>query len=183
MASSAAAVEPFGLRVATDGSALARRKGVSARVRLSFEKKPKAAAEWKRAVFHVAGDREAVRIARDAMIDGALAEAPPVAFEIDGKGITAQAYFCPSRLIENGEAREWTGQDRQVLGRAVAGVIEKRLGVKVEVSDVRVGPDIEAGLERRNFSIPAITAPAPSTDPVNAAAMLAWDLTGGDGGA
>ena len=177
MASCAHIVEPFGVSVSMAGSPLARRRGLNATIRLKLDKKPKVAAEWKRAVFHLAGDRENFRSARDAMIEGALPETPPVTFEVNGKEIIAHAYFCPSRLVVNGEAREWTGQDRQVLGRNVASVIEKQLGVTVDVSEVRIGPDVEAGLKRRDFSIPVISAPAPSLDPVNAAALLAWELT------
>ncbi len=177
MASSAFAAEAFGLCVTTSGSPLARRKGVGATIRLKYEKKPQALADWNGAVFHIADDRASLRVARDKMIEGALPEAPPLSFEVNGKDIIARMHFCPSRLVENGEAREWTGQDRQVLGRCVAGVLEKRLAVPVEVSEVLIGPDVEGGLARRDFLTPAIPAPPPSLDPINAAAALAWELT------
>ncbi|MGD9801424.1 MAG: hypothetical protein AB7F91_06360 [Parvularculaceae bacterium] len=180
MASSALIAEAFGLRIETGGSPLLRRQGVEAFIRLRIEKAPKSALARKNAVFFTAPDRAAIRRARDAMIAGEIDEEPPLTFEIVGREIIARAPYCPARLVENGEEREWSGQDRQILGRHAASVIEKRLGGGASLREIEVliGPDVGAGLRRRDFDAPAVPAPPPSKDPVAAAAALALELTG-----
>ena len=182
MASSALIGEAFGARIDAGPTALLRRCGVAATIRMRLDRKPKAPGGRRNAVCHTALDRNAIIRARDAVIAGAIPDEPPLSFRLVGKEIVAQAPFCPSRIIENGEAREWTGQDRQVLGRAAASVIEKRLGgaVNAREIDISFGPDVEAGLARRNFEIPPLRAPAPGENAIGAAAALALELIGDD---
>lgn len=179
MASSALLAEAAGLLVACNGSPLVRRAGAEAVIRLRFDKRLPAAAHAHGGLCFAAGDRAAIARARDEMIDGVIAEEPFLSFEIFGKEILARAPFCPARLSEGGAGREWTGQDKQILGRRAADVIAKALGVPVgspREIDVSVGVDAAGGLARRSFDMPALDAPAPSADPVGAAASLALEL-------
>lgn len=182
MASSAFVGEAAGIRVAAAGAALARRAGAEATIRIRYDRKPKIAARAAAAYF-AATDRKAIIRARNSMLEGRLDEEAPIAFEIRGKEIIATAPFCPARLRDNGELREWTGQDRQILGRQAAALIASRLGGAVGAPreiDVTIGPDVAAGMKRRSFAPPAAPAPAPSHDPIGAAAALALELVRGD---
>lgn len=179
MASSALIGEAAGVRIACDGSPLVRRTGAEAVIRIRYDKRPNAAALKEAGIFLTATDRAAIVRARGAMIDGRIDEEPVLSFEANGKEIIARAPFCPARLRENGEERDWTGQDRQILGRQAASLIEKYFGGglgAVREIEVMVGADPAAGLKRRSFDIPALPAPPPSHDPVGAAAALALEI-------
>jgi hypothetical protein len=182
MASSAVIGEAAGLRIGCGGSPLLRRNGVEAVIHIRYDKRPKSPAGAS-GVFFTAKDRQSLIAARNAMIDGRIDENLPLSFEIDGKDIVARAPFCPARLRENGEDRDWSGQDRQVLGRLATELIKRRLGgavVNIREIDVTVGPDVAAGLKRRNFDAPQIPAPPPSPDAIGAAALLALELVNRD---
>lgn len=179
MASSALIGEAAGLRISCNGSPLVRRKGAQAQIKIRYDKRPTAAAAREPGVFFTAKDRSEIVRARNAMIEGRLDDDPVLSFEISGKEIIARAPFCPSRLRENGEEREWTGQDRQILGRQAATLIDRTLGGAVGTIreiDVTIGPDVASGLKRRSFETPAIPAPAPSIDAVGAAAALGMEI-------
>lgn len=179
MASSALIGEAAGLRISCEGSPLVRRAGAEALIRIRYEKRAPQKGEG--SVYHTAADREAIARARDAMIDGRIEDEPHLSFETDGKEIVARAAFCPAAISDGGEMRDWTGQDRQILGRRAASVIEKTLGVDLgppREIEVFIGADAKSGLQRRSFDMPAIIAPAPSADPVGAAAKLALELVG-----
>ncbi|OFW98691.1 MAG: hypothetical protein A3E78_12670 [Alphaproteobacteria bacterium RIFCSPHIGHO2_12_FULL_63_12] len=179
MASSVLLGEAAGLCVSCNGSPLVRRIGAEAIVRIRCDKRPSAAALRAPGDFFTATDRAAILRARDAMIDGRLADEPVLRFSVSGKEIIARAPFVPARLRENGETRDWTGQDKQILGRQAAALIEKRLGGglgAVREIEVTIGADAATGLTRRAFDIPAIPAPPPSHDPVGAAAALALEI-------
>jgi hypothetical protein len=180
MASSALLAEAAGLRVDAGGTPLRRRSGTQATIRIRYDRKPKLSAKDAAAGFFIAADRQAIIRARNGMIEGKLEDEAPLAFEIRGKEIFARAPFCPARLVDNGETREWTGQDRQILGRQTAAFIEKRLpgvtGTPREI-EVTIGPDVASGLRRRSFDVPPTPAPAPSADPIGAAAALALEIS------
>lgn len=178
MASSAVVGEAAGLLVTCGASALLRRLGAEAVIRIRYDKRPKAPVA-NGALFFTAADRKAFLRARTNMIEGVIDEEPPLSFEIIGKEIVARAPFCPARLRAGGEERDWTGQDRQVLARNAASLIERRLGGdvgSVREVEVTIGPDIATGLRRRSFAGPSLPAPAPSPDPIGAAAALAMEL-------
>ncbi len=178
MASSAMIGESAGLRIGCGGSPLLRRNGAAAVIHIRYDKRPKPPG-GNSGPFFTAADRQSLIAARNAMIEGKIEENAPLSFEIDGKDIIARAPFCPARLRENGEDRDWTGQDRQVLGRQAAELIGRRLGGgvgNVREIEVTIGPDVAAGLKRRNFDAPQIPAPAPSLDTIGAAASLALEL-------
>jgi hypothetical protein len=180
MASSALLGEAAGLRVDVGGSPLRRCSGTQATIRIRYDRKPKLSAKDAAAAFFIAADRQAIIRARNSMIEGKLEDDAPLAFEIRGKEIIARAPYCPARLVDNGETREWTGQDRQILGRQAAMLIEKRLpgatGTPREI-EVTIGPDVASGLRRRSFDVPPTPAPAPSADPIGAAAALALEIS------
>jgi hypothetical protein len=178
MASSVMIGESAGLRIDCGGSPLLRRNGAEAIIHIRYDKRPKPPG-GNSGPFFTAADRQSLIAARNAMIEGKIEESAPLSFEIDGKDIIARAPFCPARLRENGEDRDWTGQDRQVLGRQAAELIRQRLGGgvgNVREIEVTIGPDVAAGLKRRNFDTPQIPAPAPSLDTIGAAASLALEL-------
>lgn len=179
MASSALIGEAAGVRIACGGSPLVRRTGAEAVIRIRYDKRPNAAALKEAGVFFTATNRAAILRARNSMIDGRIDEEPVLSFEANGKEIIVRAPFCPARLRENGEERDWTGQDRQILGRQAASLIEKTLGGglgAVREIEVTLGADPAAGLKRRSFDIPALPAPAPSHDAIGAAAALALEI-------
>ena len=179
MASSVLLGEAAGLRVSCNGSPLVRRIGAEAIIRIRYDKRPSAAALRATSDFFTATDRAAILRARNAMIDGRIGDEPVLRFEVSGKEIIARAPYCAARLRENGDEREWTGQDRQILGRQAAALIEKRLGGglgAVREIEVTIGADAATGLKRRSFDVPAIPAPAPSHDPIGAAAALALEI-------
>lgn len=179
MASSALLGEAAGLRVSCSGSPLVRRIGAEAIIRIRYDKRPSAAALRSPGDFFTATDRAAIIRARNAMIDGRIDDEPVLRFEVSGKEIIARVPYCPARLRENGDERDWTGQDKQILGRQTAALIEKRLGGglgAVREIEVTIGADAAEGLKRRSFDLRAIPAPAPSHDPVGAAAALALEI-------
>jgi len=179
MASSALLAEAAGIRIDAGGSPLRRRSGAQATIRIRYDRKPKLSAKDAAAAFFIATDRDAIIRARNAMIEGRLDDDAPLAFEIRGKEIIARAPYCPARLRDNGETREWTGQDRQILGRQAAALIEKRLagatGTPRDI-EVTIGPDAASGLRRRSFDVPPTPAPPPSADPIGAAVALALEI-------
>lgn len=183
MSSSALIGEAAGLHIASAGSPLVRRVGAEATIRIRYDKRPAAEALREPGLYFTAKSRAEIIAARDAMIDGRIENDPFLAFEIDGKEIVARAPFCPTRLREGDEEREWTGQDRQILGRRAASLIDRLTGGglgAVREIEVAIGADASSGLRRRSFDIPAIPAPAPSLDPVGAAAALALEIVGDD---
>lgn len=177
MASSALLAEAAGLRIAAPGAALLRRAGAEATIRIRYDRKPKS--PFAQAAALAATDRASIIAARNAMLEGRLPDESPLLFEFRGKDILARAPFCPAQFRENGEARDWTGQDKQILGRQAAALIERRLGGApgvVRDIEVTIGPDVAAGLRRRRFSLPPLPAPAPSPDAIGAAAALALEI-------
>lgn len=178
MASSALIGEAAGLRVAASGSPLLRRNGAEATIRIRYDRRPKLPGRDWRVRYHNVANRRQILRARDSMNAGRLAEEPPFSFEFAGKDVIARAPYCPARLRENGHFREWTGQDRQILGRQAADEVERLFGDvgNAREIEVTVGPDAASGLRRRVFDAPAILAPAPSHDDIGAAAALAMEI-------
>lgn len=178
MASSALIGEAAGLRVAASGSPLLRRNGAEATIRIRYDRRPKLPGRDWRVRYHNAANRRQILRARDSMNAGRLAEEPPFSFEFAGKDVIARAPYCPARLRENGHFREWTGQDRQILGRQATDEVERLFGDvgNAREIEVTIGPDAASGLRRRVFDAPAILAPAPSHDDIGAAAALAMEI-------
>ncbi len=179
IASTALGAEAAGFLVEAGGSPLRRHAGVEATIRLRYARKPRVKSEDAASNHHIAADKRALARARDAMLEGRIDDAMPLSFEIAGREIVARASFAPSMIRDNGALRDWTGQDLQILGRAAAAAIGRRLdpasGAPQSI-DIALGPDAAAGLRRRGFDRGALLAPAPSADAVGAAAALAMTL-------
>ena len=180
VASSALIADAAGLVVEAGGSPLRRQAGTEATIRLRYARKPRARAGTQSgAVHHIAADKGALQRARDAMIEGRLDETMPMSFEIRGREIIARAPYAPAAIRDNGAMREWTGQDLQILGRAAAAAIGRRLDPACgapQSFDTTLGADPAGGMRRRDFSQGTVAAPAPSIDAVGAAAALAMRL-------
>lgn len=179
LASSALSAEAAGLLIVADGSPLRRQAGVEATIRLRYARKPRVKAGDGAVCHHIVGDKRALARARDAMLEGRIDDTMPLSFEVRGREILARAAFAPSAIRDNGSMRDWTGQDLQILARAAAAAIGRRLDAACgapQSIDATLGPDVASGLRKRNFDGPAIMAPAPSADAVGAAAALAMRL-------
>lgn len=178
MASCALVGEAAGLRIVSPGTALLRRTGAEATISLRYDKRPKLAGKSSHGRFHTAADRRQIARARVAMTEGRIPDEAPFTIEFVGKQVIVRAPYCPTRIRENGENREWTGQDRQILARQAIDQIERLfgdIGTAREV-EVTLGPDVASGLCRRSFATPPIAAPSPSHDEVGAAATLAMEI-------
>jgi hypothetical protein len=179
VASSALVAEAAGLIVEAGGSPLRRQAGAEATIRLRYARKPRVRAGAGGQLHHIVADKRSLQRARDAMLEGRIDDAMPLSFEIRGREIIARAPFAPAQIRDNGAMRDWTGQDLQILGRAAAAAIGRRLdpacGAPQSV-EAKIGPDVAAGLRRRDFCAAAIAAPPPSIDAVGAAAALILGL-------
>ncbi|MGE0409890.1 MAG: hypothetical protein AB7P23_11600 [Amphiplicatus sp.] len=179
MAASEAAAARAGLKAA-QALAPARRAGAVADIRLKFAKAPAPPAGDKDAIFFLADSLDAFSEARDAALEGRLSERAPLSFEYHKDDILVRAAYCPSVLETEGEARDWSEQDRQALGRRIVerlapflnGAAEsvRRVEVKVSASGARRGA-LKAG---------AVPAPPPGHDAIGAAVLLALDLLRGE---
>lgn len=69
-----------------------------------------------RAFFQIIDDVDDMKAARNDALCGRIHDRMPVEFEFTEKGdIFVRTTYVPARLQEEGEWRDWTGQDRQVL--------------------------------------------------------------------
>ncbi|MDZ7629735.1 MAG: hypothetical protein U5J99_15135 [Parvularculaceae bacterium] len=179
IASSALVAEAAGILADAGGSPLRRQGGVEATIRLRYAKKPRVKSGEGAQTHHIVTDKRALARARDAMLEGRIDDAMPMSFEVRGREIVARAPFAPASIRENGGMRDWTGQDLQILGRAAAAAIGRRLdqaaGAPQSV-DAVIGPDVAAGLRKRDFSLCALPVPAPCVDAVGAATSLVMKL-------
>lgn len=179
IASTALGAEAAGFFVDAGGSPLRRQAGAEATIRFRYGKKPRVKTGESAGAHHIASDKRALARARDAMLEGRIDDAMPLSFEIRGREIVARAAFAPATIRENGGMRDWTGQDLQILGRMAAAAIGRRLdpacGAPQSI-DAAIGPDVAAGMRKRDFARGRLLAPAPSVDAVGAAALLAMTL-------
>jgi hypothetical protein len=180
MAASEAAAARAGVRVAHALAPLARREGAVADVRVKFAKAPPSPTGDKDAVFYIAESIETLSEARDAALEGRLPERPPISFEFLRDEIIVQAHYCPAVLRTEGEAREWTEQDRQALGRMIVARLAPYLNGAAQTVrriDVRV---TQAGARQAEVEAGAVVAPPPGHDVIGAAAKLALELIRGE---
>ncbi len=182
-ASSRASAAAGGFSVAGAPFALDRRRGVRANIHLRYDDPPVLGDAAPGARYYIGAGRVAARHARDEMLEGSVADDAPVVFELDGKDIYATATFCPARIYDGDVMREWTGQDRQALGRQVAERIAAFLdsghappsSITIALGDAPATADARA--PRRH--VEAI-APPPSLDPVGAAVKMIMEHYGDD---
>lgn len=82
-----------------------------------------------RALFQIVDERDDLKTARNEALSGRIHERMPVEFEFTEKGdIVIRTSYVPRRLQEEGEWRDWTGQDRQLL----TSVLVKRLSSRID---------------------------------------------------
>lgn len=181
MASSAAVADAAGLDVVDAEPALRRRAGAEATIRIRFDEPVAVEGAPGGSVVFVADSRAEFAAARDAMLEGRLPDEPPFSFEVSDGEIVARAPFAPALIRDGDGFREWTGQDRQILGRQILARIEPHLksppGPPREV-DVRIAPAGGARNQRRAAKRSArAPAPAPSHEPLGAAVAFALRAT------
>jgi phytoene dehydrogenase-like protein len=175
MAASADIARAIGLFPLSGDAALHSANGAIATVRILLEEAPPLDDVRKEASFFVVDDREHLLRARDAMLEGRLSDPPPFSFYMDGATIIARAPYCPASLMEDGEIREWSGQDRQAFGRQIFDLTKDRLKQKM------IARTIDVRIDQRAASTPGLDIASPSLgdNEIRAAAELALELTRG----
>jgi len=107
-----------------------------------------------RALFQVIDDGSAMKNAREDALTGRISDALPVEFEFTDKGdIVARTSYIPAQLQEEGEWRDWTGQDRQMLSSTIVNRLASRidgLHGKIKKTDLKIIS--QAGAEKNKFS-------------------------------
>lgn len=179
----ASAASPTASRLGSAGgfSPLARKEGASAEVRVRLGKAPPPPAGHKSAIYFAPGSAETLKAARDAALEGRIPDEPPIFFEFNKDEIIVRAPYCPAALYSEDEPREWSEQDRQMLGRLVLERLGKVLNGavqnvrKVDVKISTRGVDIKA---RPNEA--GVLVPPASHDEIGAAARLAMELVLGE---
>jgi phytoene dehydrogenase-like protein len=178
MAASLETAARAGVEVAPAYAPLARRDGASADIRIKFRKAPPAPAAGKDAVYFLADTLGAFAEARDAALEGRIAEDMPISFEFVRDEIVVRAPYCPASLRSDGEEREWTAQDRQSFGAMILRRLEPHLkgAAAVKSVEVRISP---AAAAPGDGAAQGLAAPPPGLDPIGAAARLALELVSG----
>lgn len=183
MTASTHVTKSLGLKSDRDLSALSVKENAEATINVKLSgkaKPPKKIENGEDAIFYIAESADEIRAARDAVLEGRTPETPPLMFEFGDKEIIVRTPFCP-RLIETEDGpREWTGQDRQVLGKQVVDRLSKYLngsldGIqRTEVNMIGAGElDPENML---NEDTPVIPTPVSGANDIAAAADLAMRL-------
>lgn len=81
-----------------------------------------------RALFQIIDDGSEIKTARNEALAGRIFDRLPVEFEFTEKGdIFARTTYIPARLQEEGEWRDWTGQDRQLLSTILINRLSSRI--------------------------------------------------------
>ena len=176
MASSVGAAARADLDIAPAFSPLARRDGAVADIRVKFQKGPQPLDAGKNAVYYIADSTDAIADARDAVLEGRLAERMPISFEFNKDEILVHAPYCPAFLKTENEVREWSEQDRQALGMQIVRRLEPFLNgatKSIKRIDIRVTQAAPAPGEEPARSV---IAPPPGHDPIGAATRLALEL-------
>lgn len=179
MAASAEIAARADVEVAPSFSPLTRREGAVADIRLKFKRVPEAPAQGRRAVYFIADSLQSFADARDAALEGRIADNMPISFEFLKDEVIVHAPYCPTFLKTENEIREWSEQDRQALGMAVMRRLEPFLNgasKSVKRIDIRVAP---AAPPPGDEGVNAVPAPPPGLDPIGAAARLALELVSG----
>lgn len=89
--------------------------------------------EEEKAIFQIVDSADTLSAARQAALAGRLPEKLPIQFQYLTNGeLVVRCAYCPSLFQDENGPREWTGQDRQVLTRAILDQLSSALP---EVSD------------------------------------------------
>ncbi len=104
------------------------------------------------ALFQIVDDGSDLKDARAAALGGRIFDRMPVEFEFTDKGdIVARTSYVPKRLQEEGEWRDWTGQDRQLLSTILLNRLVSRIdGLQDQIrkTDLKVVDRTVAGDEK-----------------------------------
>ncbi|MEM9170909.1 MAG: hypothetical protein AAGC56_14810 [Pseudomonadota bacterium] len=184
MASSTRLARAAGFNVDGAPSPLDVGDAAEARIRLKLEETPAPPTDagGDAPVYYVAASPDEIRAARDAVLEGRTPDRPPLMFEIGDKEVRVRAPYCPRLLSSEEGPREWTGQDRQVLGAQVLERLGEHLNgalKSVRATDVEVFG--AADLEKEaalGGDAPTVAAPPPALDEIGVAAALALRLVG-----
>jgi len=175
----------MGLRTNDDPSPLAAPESAEAVISVKLSEAPQPPAGVKdanQAIYYISESADEIRAARDAVLEGRTPDNPPVTFEFGDKEIIARTPFCPRFLASEDGPREWTGQDRQILGKQVVQRLGEYLNGTLETiqrTDVKIFGAAELDPEHPlNTDMPAISTPAPEMNEIAAAARLAIRLVG-----
>ncbi len=172
MSGSAAMAHAAGLVAMAGFSPLVRPGGARAFVRIVLNEKVSEEMAEENGAYFIVDSRDELAAARDDMLEGRTPETPPIAFELEGDTVFACAPYCPARIAGEEGFRDWTGQDRQALGRAVLERICQRLGVNPNAKSVDV--QIEDAFSRQGMDR-LVAAPSPSPDELRSAAVMALE--------
>ncbi|MEL6213862.1 MAG: hypothetical protein AAFQ96_09780, partial [Pseudomonadota bacterium] len=187
MASSARLAVMAGLPLAGDTAALVNFENAEAYVSVKLADqpvRPDVDGAGDNTVFFIAESPDEIRAARDAVLEGRTPENPPLTFEFSEKEIIVRTPYCPKLLASEDGPREWTGQDRQVLGKQIVQRLGKYLNgalTNVQRTDVKIHGASELEPERRIATEAVeLMAPEPDLDEIGAAARLALRLVAGE---
>ncbi|MEM9705087.1 MAG: hypothetical protein AAF850_03310 [Pseudomonadota bacterium] len=183
MASSSRIARAAGLQIDGDPSPIFADENVEAVVTFTLSSDAEPPAQdiaGDSAIYYIAENPDEVRAARDAVLEGRTPDNPPLVIEFAGREVVVRAPYCPRMLASDEGSREWTGQDRQLLGARVAQRLAEYLNGAldgIETTDVRllhIAPD---DLDRAPIETSSpIAAPEPDADEIGAAARLALKL-------
>lgn len=174
-----------GVRALQPLAPMDRRGAAEAHVRLKLSRPVEAPGGDNNAVFYVAGSMRELAAARAEALEGRIPSAPPLVFELTAGGdIFVRAPYCPERLIEEGEEREWSEQDRQALSMRVIKRLAPYLdGLEQYVRKAQAKVFAPPGDDETPRTDPLdarVVAPPPSGNAIGAAVRLADRLLSRD---
>ena len=149
-----------------------RRFGAEGYIRIILDG-PQDDAEAADGYYVINTGRDALRDARSAFREGRSPSLHPLILEKRDRVVLARAPYCPYRLFDDNDAREWTGQDRQALGRQVCESIKTSLGVKRPARSIEVRVDT---YEHDAPPLARVHAPDPLLPSIEGAARCALAL-------
>lgn len=144
------------------------------RLKLSDEAPPPI--DMPHTVYQIAEDLDGIQEAREAVCEGRLPAAPPLQFSYASPfEIIIETSYCPDRLVDDGEVREWTGQDKQALTAQLIDRLADRidnLSGRVVQSKLEIEGAWSAEDDRMVFDDPNVFFQTASRDAVRAAVRL-----------
>lgn len=185
MACSERIARAAGLSIKNDQSVLSSKENAEALIRVKLSDQPSPPESINDdAIFFIAESVDEIRAAKDAVLEGRLPDDPPMMFEFGEKEIVVRMPYCPRIFQSENGQREWTGQDRQMLGAKVVQRLGRYLNgalENVQRTDVKLYGEIELDREHPlNEDAPEIDAPMPDMDEIGAATSLALRLISRD---
>lgn len=152
--------------IETPASPLTAQNKVTASMRFKLRKSVKPPAGDKDAIFFILDNIDDLQTARDCVVDGQLPESLPVEFEFARNGdLIARTHYCPKAFREEGEWRDWTGQDRQAVAARITQRLASRMSAlpaAIKKSKIEfIGAD-ESGRNTPTLASPGLVVIQPS---------------------